>query len=237
MYGEYGAKGCTFCVIFPTEMYTRNLSEYSVTTEDTYQGANWHYTDFVTDVDLQSLQVMENTNNTTDEHLEVSHCSDWGEAQHAVFQLANLCMLISFLTPYTFRYHSFFLRVMVNFCYLLTVIWSAVIVCMSDVLVWNSVFVLINSVQMCYIGYKIAPDRFSKALEDAYSHVFKPLKVTRKQFKGIADLGAMQLLGKGSTYAKQDQNKTGQKLSILLKGRYVNFIKIMFFCCFGDGEK
>lgn len=170
-------------------------------------------------VSVINVTNMENVSNSSMDTSDDSHCNSWGEAQHAVFQLANLCMLISFLTPHNFRYHTFFLRVMINFCYLLTVIWSSVFVCMLDVLIWNSAFVVLNSVHLCYIGYKILPDRFSKALEDVYTHTFKPLKATRKQFKGIADLGAMQLLGKGSSYAKQDQTKTGKKLSILLKGR------------------
>lgn len=146
-------------------------------------------------------------------------CSEWLDAQHAVFQLANLCMLISFLTPVTFKYHCFFLRIMLNFAFLLCIVWGALFVCMPDIVIWNAVFLFVNSIHLVYIGYKVVPEKFSKTLEDVYSHSFKPLKVTRKQFKDIADFGSMQLIGKGSAYAKQDHTKTGQRLSILLKGR------------------
>lgn len=161
-------------------------------------------------------QVLANVNNTD---LEAGYCSDWLDAQHAVFQLANLCMLISFLTPTNFKYHCFFLRIMLNLGFLLCLIWGAVFVCLSDMVIWNAIFLFVNSTHLVYIGYKIMPERFPKALEDVYSHTFKPLKVTRKQFKDITEFGDMQLLGKGATYAKQDQTKTGQRLSILLKGR------------------
>lgn len=146
-------------------------------------------------------------------------CSDWLDAQHAVFQLSQLCMLISFLTPTNFKYHCFFLRIMLNFGFLLCVIWGAVFVCMSDIVIWNAIFLCVNSIHVVYLGYKAMPERFPKATEDVYAHTFKPLKVTRKQFKEITDFGNLQLLGKGAIYAKQDQTKTGQKLSILLKGR------------------
>ncbi|XP_053396631.1 blood vessel epicardial substance-like [Mercenaria mercenaria] len=166
-----------------------------------------------------------NGNNT---ELEPGFCGDWLDAQHALFQLANLCMLISFLTPTNFKYHCFFLRIMLNFGFLLSVIWGAVFVCMTDIVIWNAIFLCVNSVHLVYLGYKVVPERFPKALEDVYSHTFKPLKVTRKQFKEITDFGSMQVLGKGAVYAKQDQTKTGQKLSILLKGR----LKVTYDDCF-----
>ncbi|KAL4233329.1 hypothetical protein ACF0H5_008011 [Mactra antiquata] len=157
--------------------------------------------------------------NETSEDLDGGHCEGWMTAQHAVFQLSNLCILISFLTPIRFKYHFFFLRIMLNFGFLIFIIWSAAFVCMPDVVIWNSVFIVINSGYIIYIGYMEVPVRFSKTLEDVYLHSFKPLKVTRKQFKELADFGTMQLLGKGVVYARQDQSKTGQKLSLLLKGR------------------
>ena len=201
---------------FKLEMYTINISEYSVTDTDVDESVTWPFTEVVTGA--KQVSMVKNDTNSSD-GLDELHCSGWGDAQHALFQLANLCMLLSFLTPYKFRYHSFFLRIMINVCFFLTVIWSALFACMVDMLIWNSLFVIVNSVQLCYIGYNIVPDKFSNALEDEYTHMFKPLKVTRTQFKGIADLGAMHLLGKGTMYAKQDQSTTGQKLSILLKGR------------------
>lgn len=157
-------------------------------------------------------------NNSGEETTE-GYCTDWLDAQHAVFQLSNLCMLISFLTPIRFKYHCFFLRIMLNFGFLLCIIWSSAFVCMPDVVIWSSIFLVINSVYLLYIGYMEVPVRFSKTLEDVYLHSFKPLRVTRKQFKELADFGTMQLLGKGVYYAKQNQSKTGQKLSLLLKGR------------------
>lgn len=165
---------------------------------------------------VTAMQV--NITNSSEHLAEEGYCSDWLGAQHAVFQLSNLCLLISFLTPTSFKFHVFFLRIMLNFGFILCLIWGAVFVCKSDTVIWNGAFLTINSVHLVYLGYKVVPERFSKTLEEVYSHTFKPLKVSRKQFKNLTDFGDMQLLGKGAIYAKQDQSKTGQRLSILLKG-------------------
>lgn len=146
-------------------------------------------------------------------------CVDWLDAQHALFQLANLCMVISFLTPSNFRHHSFFLRLMLNFGFLFIVIWSSLFICMPDVLTWNLVFMFVNTCHLAYLGYQIIPSRFSKTCEDLYLKTFKPLKVTRKQFQKIAEFGNILVLAKGAVYAKEGNSRCGQKLSMLLKGR------------------
>lgn len=172
---------------------------------------------------LETQTALDNTTfiNTTTTTVLEKRCEEWTEAQHAVFQLAKLCMLISFLTPCTFRYHTFFLRILLNFGYILTLIWASVFVCMMDVVIWSSIIITVNTAYILYLGYKYIPHRFSKALDEVYLHTYKPLKVSRKQFKGIANLGTMQLLGKGSFYARQDHTPTGHRLAILLKGRSV----------------
>ena len=146
-------------------------------------------------------------------------CVDWLDAQHALFQLANLCMVISFLTPSNFRHHCFFLRLMLNFGFLFLVIWSAVFICMPDVLAWNLVFMLVNMLHLAYLGFQIIPQRFSKTCEDVYAKTFKPLKVSRRQFRDIAEFGNILVLAKGAVYAKEGSSRCGQKLSMLLKGR------------------
>ena len=156
----------------------------------------------------------ETSGNTTD-----GTCVAWLDAQHALFQLANLCMVISFLTPSNFKHHCFFLRLMLNFGFLFLVIWSAVFICMPDVFAWNLVFLFVNMFHLAYLGYQIIPQRFSKTCEDVYAKTFKPLKVSRRQFRDIAQFGNILVLAKGAVYAKEGNSRCGQKLSMLLKGR------------------
>lgn len=146
-------------------------------------------------------------------------CSDWQEAQHALFQLANLCLIISFLTPSSFRHHAFCLRVIISFGYLFFGLWAGVFVCMPDVVAWNIVFFIVNFSHLVYLGYKMFPARLGKLTRELYDKVFKPLNVERNRFKAVAQLGDTYLLTKGNFYATEGRTKCGNKLSMLLKGR------------------
>ncbi|KAL5010286.1 hypothetical protein ScPMuIL_012591, partial [Solemya velum] len=146
-------------------------------------------------------------------------CHDWQDAQHALFQLANLCMVISFLTPSSFKYHMFFLRFMMSLGFIFFVLWAGFVICMPDVLIWNGVFFLVNLGFVIYLGYHVLPARYNKDLEDLYVKIFKPLKITPDEFRDLSVLAEMDILTKGSIYAKEKVTCCGKKLSILLKGR------------------
>jgi len=146
-------------------------------------------------------------------------CSDWQDLQHALFQLANLCLIVSFLTPSSFQHHAFFLRFILGFGYLFFTLWAGFFVCMPDVLGWNSVFFCVNLIHMLYLGYKMFPARFRSELDELYSKMFKPLKVSRQQFKDLSNLADLYVLTRGSVYAREEYTDCGEKVSLLVKGR------------------
>lgn len=152
-------------------------------------------------------------------HANAFACSDWQEAQHALFQLANLCLIISFLTPSSFRHHAFFLRLIISFGYLFFGLWAGVFVCMPDFLGWNLGFLLVNLAYLVYLGYKMCPTRLGHFTEEFYDNTFKPLNVERKRFNDLTRIGDTYLLTKGTSYATEGKTKCGNKISILLKGR------------------
>lgn len=146
-------------------------------------------------------------------------CNDWQDAQHSLFQLANLCLIISFLTPSSFRHHAFFLRLIVSFGYLFFGLWAGLFVCMPDFIGWNLGFFTVNLIYLVYLGYKMCPTRLGHFTEELYEHTFKPLNVDRKRFKELTSIGDTYLLTKGTVYATEGKTKCGNKISILLKGR------------------
>lgn len=161
-----------------------------------------------------------NFTNKTDVKFETSgQCNDWQDAQHALFQLANLCMVISFLTPSSFKYHMFFLRFMMSLGFIFFVLWAGFVICMPDVLAWNGAFFLVNLGFVIYLGYHVLPARYNKDLEDLYIKIFKPLKITPDEFRDLSVLAELDILTKGSVYAREKVTCCGRKLSILLKGR------------------
>lgn len=159
------------------------------------------------------------TDNATEKYLEDGSCEDWQDAQHALFQLANLCLVVAFLTPSSFKYHAFFLRCILNFGFLFFSLWAGLFVCMPDILSWNLGFCLVNSIHICYQGYKMFPPRIGAELDGVYIKMFKPLNISRQMFKDLKTIGDLYILTKGNTYAKEGKTKCGEKISILLKGR------------------
>ncbi|XP_067676720.1 blood vessel epicardial substance-like [Haliotis asinina] len=146
-------------------------------------------------------------------------CYTWEDAQHTVFQLANLCMAISFLTPSSFQYHVFFLRCLLLVGFVFFLLWAGLFVCMLDILVWNAIFVAVNLGHIGYLTYVNFPVKMHDQMEDIYSKLFRPLKMSRQEFALICKLGTMMTVPKGSIYAVEGITNIGDKVSILVKGK------------------
>ncbi|XP_069139143.1 blood vessel epicardial substance-A-like [Argopecten irradians] len=183
----------------------------STSTQVLHQNLTTSTTSFVT--------LLMNSTNVTGLPDNLGRCSDWQDVQHALFQLANLCLVLSFLTPTNFQHHAFFLRFVLGFGYLFFSVWAGIFVCMPDVLIWNCIFFIVNTGHLSYLIYRMFPTRFRSELDELYSKVFKPLKVTRQQFRDISNQGELYVLTRGTVYAKEGCTEGGRKLSILVKGR------------------
>ncbi|KAI8772704.1 blood vessel epicardial substance-A isoform X1 [Biomphalaria glabrata] len=146
-------------------------------------------------------------------------CHDWMDAQHTLFQLANLCAAVSLLTPSSFRHHLLFLRCLLLISFLLFILWAGLFECMLDVLVWNCLFFAVDLVHIIILVYTNIPSRFNKSLLDLYDKKMKPLKVGRRDFAELCSHGNIIPLRKGIKYAMENVTPCGEKVSILLRGR------------------
>ncbi|KAH9508985.1 hypothetical protein Btru_048471 [Bulinus truncatus] len=146
-------------------------------------------------------------------------CHDWQDAQHTLFQLANLCAAVSLLTPSSFRHHLLFLRCLLLVSFLLFVLWAGLFVCMLDVLIWNCVFFAVDIVHVIILAYSNLPSRFNSSLNDFYDKKMKPLKVGHHDFAELCSQGNIIPLRKGSKYAVENVTPCGEKVSVLLRGR------------------
>ena len=61
--------------------------------------------------------------------------------------------------------------------------------------------------------------KLNPELEDIYVNLFKPLQVTRFQFRELYGQGHVKDIPMGSSYAIENENLIGQKLSVLVSGR------------------
>ncbi|XP_041350700.1 blood vessel epicardial substance-like [Gigantopelta aegis] len=146
-------------------------------------------------------------------------CQGWLDAQHTLFQMASLSMLISFLTPSSYKYHVFFMRVVVLIAVVLFLLWGALLVCMVDVVAWSAAFTLIDVVHIGYLCVVHFPVQTHRHLEAVFSKHFKPLSVTWAEFTRLRKTGAEVTLPKGSIYAIEGITRCGEKVSLLIKGR------------------
>ena len=160
--------------------------------------------------------------NLTSNGTETGDCN-WNRAQHLVFQVANLCIVIAFLCPKNFKYHVQGFRGMLCLGTFFLLIWGGTVVCQSDVLGWNIVFFLINLGHLVYLAHIHWPVRINPELEELYTKMFRPLKVQRAQFSELTSHGLIKDLPNGATYALENATHTGEKVSILLSGRLVWF--------------
>ena len=167
---------------------------------------------------------------------ETQSCHVWQDVQHILFQLGSLCMAFSFLTPISFQYHVLFLRCLLLFTFLFYILWAGLFICLPDILAWNCAFFFINIAQILYLAYNMYPVHINKEFEDAYAKLFKPLGVSRIEFRSLTRIGSLVYLRQGSVYATEGITPCGEKLSLLLRGRWVNihflFFKTSFFLPF-----
>ncbi|KAK7493115.1 hypothetical protein BaRGS_00015636, partial [Batillaria attramentaria] len=150
---------------------------------------------------------------------EMGSCHDWQDAQHTLFQLANLCMAASFLTPVSFRFHVLFLRCLLLVAFLLFVLWAGLFICMADILGWNIVFFLLDAGHVAWLFYRHLPTRMPLTHTSLYTKVFKPIRVTQAEFLDLCEVGRVQNLCRGGLYAVENVTPCAQRVAILMRGR------------------
>lgn len=124
-------------------------------------------------------------------------CVNWLPIQKsALFQLANVCFFIAYITP-TGAYGSLFLHSSVilgtsrpgqDRCsgyrfpsflgYLLYATWAWNVVCAPSIFTWAFVFVILNVGQILHALYQMRTVRFLADLESLYVNVFQPFKAS-----------------------------------------------------------
>lgn len=145
-------------------------------------------------------------------------CKEWQEPHHIYFQIANALFLIAFLSP-NGSYGALCTRCALVFGSIFLIMWSYFIECSLDALVWSSSFLCINCVYLTILIYRLRPIRFENEIDAVYETLFKPLHVTRHQFRKI--LNCMKLIRSlkyQEVYAQEKVTKV-DSLSLVLSGK------------------
>lgn len=145
-------------------------------------------------------------------------CEQWQEPHHIYFQVANAFFLIAFLSP-NGSYGALCTRCALVLGSIFLIMWSYLIECSLDALVWSSSFLCINFVYLIILIYRLRPIRFDNEIDAVYDTLFKPLHVSRLQFRTILNCMKMiRSLKYQEVYAQEKVTKV-DSLSLVLSGK------------------
>lgn len=147
-------------------------------------------------------------------------CDNWKEIQHLIFHLANVCFAVGLVIPTTVKVHMILLRGMISIGCALFIAWAALYRCALDIIIWNSLFLILNMMHFIYLVYKRRPIKLDKELKALYRRMFEPLHVPPDLFQRLTgQFCSIMTLTKDQTYAAEDKTSVDDRLSILLKGK------------------
>ncbi|XP_060518626.1 blood vessel epicardial substance-B-like [Cylas formicarius] len=182
---------------------------------------HWNASDFYYNVSNSSdlidydYQMM---NGTIDDTSWVM-CKEWKEAQHSLFQTANFFFAAAFLVPGSFKQSVLLVRALLSFGYFFLAVWGGVKICAPDILLWNSIIVLLNCVHTALLTWRFLPPTLTPELTELYIKIFKPLRISKKHFKELVKEAKVMTLESGDIYAVEDISPADERLSVLLRGR------------------
>ncbi|XP_029733309.1 uncharacterized protein LOC109397189 isoform X3 [Aedes albopictus] len=147
-------------------------------------------------------------------------CFSLRRTHHLYYQLGSGLFFLAFLAPNA-PFGMLWLRCMVIAGSVLLIIWGWQVECTLDAVVWASLFLIINAIYVGALLCKLRPVKFEKEIEAVYVALFKPLRVSRHQFKKV--LNCMKLvrsLKYQEIYAQEKVTKV-DSLSLVLSGKLV----------------
>lgn len=147
-------------------------------------------------------------------------CFSLRRTHHLYYQIGNGLFFIAFLAP-NGPFGILWLRCVVIAGCVLMIVWGWQVECTMDVVIWASLFLFVNAVYVGALLCKLRPVKFEKEIEAVYVALFKPLRVSRHQFKKV--LNCMKLvrsLKYQEIYAQEKVTKV-DSLSLVLSGKLV----------------
>ena len=156
--------------------------------------------------------------NVTLSNITVEGCVKWIKAEHVLFHMSGAVFVIGFLIPFTLNRHVILSRGCLVIGSVLVVLWSSVVVCHQDTLLWYVVYCIIHVIHCGLWLWSNWPVGFSES-EDIYIKMFKPLKMSRGEFNQMMSICQIKDLHEGELYAQEDVTRIGKRLTILISGR------------------
>lgn len=146
-------------------------------------------------------------------------CDAWEDAQHVLWQGAQLCCAAAFLIPHRCAASPLLLRSLLTLSFFMTSVWAGLVVCAPDVLAWHLTCLLVNAAHAVYLAWEALPPRLPNELRGLYDRLFLPYQVGKKPFATLVRAAEILSLDGDHKYAVEGVSPADQKVSILLSGK------------------
>ncbi|XP_058064012.1 blood vessel epicardial substance isoform X1 [Anopheles bellator] len=147
-------------------------------------------------------------------------CFSLGLREHLYYQLGHGLFLLAFLAPST-ACGALWLRCAALAGCILMGLWGWLVACSLDAVGWFGLFLGVNAVYAVALLLKLRPVKFEKEIESVYVALFKPLRVSRHQFKKVLNcMKIVRALKFQEIYVQEKVTKV-DSLSLVLSGKLV----------------
>ncbi|XP_041763593.1 blood vessel epicardial substance isoform X3 [Anopheles merus] len=147
-------------------------------------------------------------------------CFSFEPKEHLYYHIGHALFLVAFLAP-NIPCGFLWLRCAAIAGCILMVLWGWFVACSLDAVVWFSLFLLVNAFYVVVLLCKLRPVKFEKEIESVYVALFKPLRVSRHQFKKVLNcMKIVRPLKYQEIYVQEKITKV-DSLSLVLSGKLV----------------
>ncbi|XP_058175624.1 uncharacterized protein LOC131290492 [Anopheles ziemanni] len=147
-------------------------------------------------------------------------CLGFEPKEHLYYQIGHALFLVAFLAP-NMQCGFLVLRCAAIAGCILMLLWGWFVNCSLDAVVWFGGFLVVNTIYAVILLCKIRPVKFDREIESVYVALFKPLRVSRHQFKKVLNcMKIVRSLKFQEIYVQEKITKV-DSLSLVLSGKLV----------------
>uniref|UniRef100_A0AAG5DWG1 POPDC1-3 domain-containing protein n=1 Tax=Anopheles atroparvus TaxID=41427 RepID=A0AAG5DWG1_ANOAO len=147
-------------------------------------------------------------------------CLGFEPREHLYYQIGHALFLVAFLAP-NIPSGFLLLRCAAIAGCILMLLWGWFVNCSLDAVVWFGGFLVVNTIYVVILLCKIRPVKFDREIESVYIALFKPLRVSRHQFKKVLNcMKIVRSLKFQEIYVQEKITKV-DSLSLVLSGKLV----------------
>lgn len=152
--------------------------------------------------------------------MDFNYCDSWNDTFNPMFHAANVVLGLGFSIPQNFDQGYLCMRFMLSVGLVLVISWaSEQVVCKApSLIVWNSFYLIINTIYVIFLIKKHLPTFIRRDLKPYYKTVFRPLGITKKEFKALIKDAKLETFTFGQYFCQEHRTTVDKRLYVLISG-------------------